>query len=161
MTVLIIEDDEFSASLLADMVRPFTSRPYVARTMKDASKFILESGEKPEIITVDLGLPDSDRQDTINTQIAHIRTHAPEALLLVITGIIQPGDDRACVKAGADAVFEKPEIATPNMFMKKLEGLVVSMTSQPTSLKTKLRILEAITRCMSQMAQPTHPAVTN
>lgn len=152
MTVLIIEDDDFSAKMIAEMVRPFTSQPHIAHSMLAATRFILESGERPAIITVDLTLPDSDRRQTIEYKLGEIRNHAPDALIIVLTGLIQADEIAKCRENGADVVWEKLEVATPNAFMTQLKALVLEIMQHPTSLKTRLRVIEAVSSCIARVA---------
>lgn len=152
MNVLIIEDDKFAAELIANMVRSFTEKPIIAYTMEDASRYISEQKEPPEIITVDLAMPDSDRTKTIRIAIAEIRQRAPESLIIVLTGMTMHGEPEECIASGADAVFEKHDVATPKMFMDKLTQLVIEMNNRPSTIQRRVKVLEAVAKCIKNLS---------
>jgi len=149
MRALIIEDLEDEAKLISYIIEPLASeiivRPRMAEALVD-----IGSGNPPEIITIDLGLPDSNRDFTINTRIPQIRGLAPDSLIIVITGLATDDSTKACLASGADAVFPKLEIMPVHGFMDRLQSLVLELMKRPKPRETNLRILETIAEKIAQ-----------
>ncbi len=142
---LIIEDDDNAAQMIASRVSLLAGEVKVLATMTEAIAYIEAASEAPELVTVDLSLPDSGRQETIE-KIGRIRARAPEALLIVITGLSVGEDNKKCIEQGADAVFDKLEM--DSTFMEKMRALVIAVQKRAKNTETLVKILEAISAHM-------------
>jgi len=147
---LIIEDDANAAELIASRVSLLAGEVKVIARMAEAIDYIEASPEPPEIVTIDLALPDSGRAETIE-KISRIRARAPESLLIVITGLSVADDNAKCLNQGADAVFDKIEVDAT--FMEKLRALVLTVLKRAKNTETLLKILEAISSHMRAQAR--------
>lgn len=154
MRVLIIEDIPTHAALLADIMRPLASEVLIAHTMARAREIIAASNEPPEIITVDLGLPDSDRDNTIQTELARIRAYAPNSLVIVITGL-QVEEDEARIRKHADGVWHKHDVVTSKTFMAKLRDLVLLLIAEKGPPSRNLHLLEMVAKSIAQESKLT------
>jgi len=81
MPILAIEDDAAFAELLKFWLAPRQIR--IAQTMQEASAMIAE--QAPEVVLLDLALPDSPPDETIR-RIEEIQRSANNATVIVITG---------------------------------------------------------------------------
>lgn len=152
MKILIVEDDPFVAKMISEWLAPLAKEIKIAGTMKEATDYIEASPETPELITLDLALPDSKRADTVE-KIRDIRRRVPLALLIVISG--SGGNAKECLAGGADAFFEKVDVVTGQTFMTKLRALVVELTKRQGSAETHLRLLEAVSAHMASQCKDT------
>lgn len=146
MKILIVEDDVLTARMIADWMAPLAGEVRIAHTMQEATDYIEACQEPPELITLDLGLPDSDRAATIG-KIRGLRKRAPDTLLVVISGIRANADE--CIAGGADAYFEKLDVSADGTFMAKLRALVLELTRRRGGAETHLRLLEAVSAHMA------------
>jgi DNA-binding response OmpR family regulator len=151
---LIIEDDPNAAQLIASRVSLLAGEVKILATMAEAIGYIEASTEPPEIVTIDLALPDSGRAETIE-KISRIRARAPESLLIVITGLSVAEDTAKCIERGADGVFDK--IDMDSTFMEKLRALVLAVQKKAKNTETSLKILEAISSHMRAQARVQAP----
>lgn len=156
MRALIIEDQEAAAKLIAYVIAPLTSEVIVRSTMQAALADI-GSARPPEIITVDLGLPDSTRDFTIRTRVPQIRLLAPDALIIVLSAMVGPDEEQDCLRAGADAVYDKIQIAPQATFMHNLHQLVLKLSKRPREREANLRILETIAQKITELGQQNEP----
>jgi DNA-binding response OmpR family regulator len=76
-SVLIVEDDEFIASLIADALREETSaQPFVLHNGKDAIRFLAEQSVK--LVILDYQLPGANGIEVYDAMRQHARTkHTP------------------------------------------------------------------------------------
>lgn len=99
--VLIVEDDREMLSLLCD---EFWGSDYQVRQARDgdeALRLVLES--LPDVILTDLRMPAGGVD-----YISRLRTIAPHCPIVVMTAFGDAQGERAVLKAGADAYFNKP-----------------------------------------------------
>ncbi len=121
--MLIIEDDEPFLDLMRATLGLRDVR--IARTMKEALAMIKEAA--PEVIILDLSLPDSPFSQTID-RIHELKTRSKDATVIVITGhpdVTQLKD--AAIKAGAKTVLSKDH----GFFNSLSEALMSSGWSRP------------------------------
>lgn len=106
MTVLIVEDDEPTAELWADHLEQsslITARILTATRLADAERII--SLQRVNCVLLDLGLPDSDRLDTL----AEFVAREPTVPIVVITGNATVTGLRA-VELGAQDFLHKADV---------------------------------------------------
>lgn len=141
---LIVEDDKPIALLLESLIKPLVDETFVCYTMACALEYI-KTHNNPDIVTLDLNLPDSRWQETLH-HIADLK--AENTVLFVVTGILGEKDlVKKSIASGADAFIEKSEI------MFKREGGILndirdtfrSLVRSPEKYKSHGKILQAIT----------------
>lgn len=143
MKALIIEDDKYIALILRTWLEGCGYDVAVTGSMAGASKYIEGAGEL-EVITLDLNLEDSTHDRTI-PRIKEIREKNPNALLVVISGVITMSESHVITGLGADAFIEKHDIPTERTFWSKLQDVVSSLIRSPQQgLQQKTIVLEAI-----------------
>lgn len=115
MKCLIVEDDGDFASIVARRLQPTTVD--VVPTREDALRAIVR--DKPDIVLLDLSLPDSDASSTMDF-IAEVKRQAPGALVVVITGDPRDSTRTSALLHGADRFLEKDA----RDFMRSVADLV-------------------------------------
>lgn len=120
--VLIVEDHK----LFADALRPVLAKMgmEVMDTAPDAARALaVISGEQPDVVLVDLGLPDMGGID-VGKEILRQR---PETKVLALTGLNDPRAVRQALQAGFHGYLTKntPLLRFVNAIEASLEGQVV------------------------------------
>ncbi len=102
MTHILLVDDE--PALVAVLEPVLGAAGYRVTTALDGGSAIWNaSAEQPDVILLDLGLPDMDGKDVIRSLRA--KTHAP---IIVISARHQEGEKIAALDEGADDYINKP-----------------------------------------------------
>ena len=99
--VLVVEDDETTASLLHEILKRSGYRPTIANTVQSARQALKFS--VPDIALVDLGLPDGDGL----TMIRELREAGTESIV-VVSGANDPNVTLSCLRAGVVDYLQKP-----------------------------------------------------
>jgi CheY-like chemotaxis protein len=148
--ILIIEDDKGMTVALKHFLEPVASKITVATHMEEALKIVSEAKEL-HLITVDLGLPDSDVKSTIQ-KIKDIRVTRPNCLIIVVTGQDIPGIEAEAIEQGADAfIFKQGETFTSKGFLNIIGTLVTKFLSEPTHYKRSVDFLEQVSSRLAQL----------
>jgi len=103
-TVLIIEDEEDAAELFAEMMRVSGFR--VVKTSKSTPAISLMSSEKPDVILLDIMMPEISGLDILRQM-----RREPELAnipVIVITAKSMPSDIKNGMEAGASTYLTKP-----------------------------------------------------
>jgi DNA-binding NarL/FixJ family response regulator len=107
--ILLVEDDPRIAGLIVELVE--RSGPYAittAATIAAAASALSAQSDRPDIVIVDLGLPDGDGVDLI----AKVRAADGELPILVVTSATKPERIDAALAAGADGYLFKEDVST-------------------------------------------------
>jgi CheY-like chemotaxis protein len=144
MQALVIEDDKNLARLLAKWLAGCGYEVRVCSTLSEAEAYIFAVPDL-RIITLDLNLTDSTHETTI-PRIRDIRDQNPQALLVVISGVIGHSEESTITRLGADAMIEKHEIVTEKSFLGKLWDVLSSVFRNPTAYQTRGIVLEGISK---------------
>ncbi len=107
LRVLVVEDSPIITELLVDLFEQDKDIQVIARTESGAAGIAAALRDKPDLISLDLGLPDMTGFEVISAVLAH--HHVP---ILVITATLRPADRQEAFHAltlGAVHVMEKPE----------------------------------------------------
>lgn len=142
MKALIIEDDENLAAVLATWLNSCGYECQITGSLVEAER-IIETASELEVITLDLNLEDATREKTI-PHIKLLREKSPNALLVVISGVITSQDEKLVTKLGADGMIQKTEIATEKSFWTKLSDILYFLFETPQTFPRKVAILEGI-----------------
>jgi len=103
-TVLIIEDEEDAAELFAEMMRVSGFR--VVKTSKSRPAISLMSSEKPDVILLDIMMPEISGLDILRQM-----RREPELAnipVIVVTAKSMPSDIKNGMEAGASTYLTKP-----------------------------------------------------
>lgn len=150
MKILIIEDDLGAALVLQNFLTPVSSRITVAKTMNEALKAV-SGADEINLITVDLGLPDSDVQHTLG-KIKTIRENRPDSLIVVVTGQDIDGLEQKAMEEGADGyVTKQSEGFTSKGFLGLLSTIVQKYTSSPKHPMQSISMLESVAARLSKI----------
>lgn len=143
MKILIIEDELGAAVALEHFLKPLASRIIVAKTMQQALQEMSGANEI-DLITVDLGLPDSDPDNTIR-KIKEIRAMRPDSLIVVVTGQDLPNLAAAVTDAGADGFLTKQsDDFSSKGFLQLLATIVQRYTTQAKPHQQSITLLERV-----------------
>lgn len=99
--VLVVEDDPRMQKFLQTALVQHRYRPVEASTAREA--LTLHAGHHPDVILLDLGLPDGDGIDVART----IRA-ASQTPIIILSARGQEGDKVSALDAGADDYLTKP-----------------------------------------------------
>lgn len=154
--ILIIEDDRGMAAALKNFLQPLTSNITIANQMDEALRIVADA-EELHLITVDLGLPDSDVRSTIR-RISDIRKNKPDSLIIVVTGQDIPGLEADSIASGADGfVFKQGDNFTSQGFLKVIGVLVAKFMSKPSHYNRSLTLLEQVSNKLAEIRKHENP----
>src|SRR3954454_11358205 len=102
MRVGICEDDQQLQSVLARALRAEEFEVRVTSTGRDAVR--LFSADPPDLLVLDIGLPDADGRDVCHA----LRAHGVDAPVLFLTARTQLTDKLSAFHAGGDDFLTKP-----------------------------------------------------
>jgi len=108
--ILSVEDDDDDADLLAFALEQTPDRAYELRRARSLAQMHgILSSFRPDIVLLDLNLPDSRGLDTVRSAV--LASH--DAPILVLTGSMDDEAGTGAVEAGAQDFLPKPEMMTP------------------------------------------------
>ena len=100
--VLLVEDDFDLAAQVGRFLTRVNHEVMVCGTVREANRHAVS--HRPEIIVLDLGLPDGDGLDVVR----HVRLAQLQTPILVLTGRVSEVDTVVALDAGADDFLAKP-----------------------------------------------------
>lgn len=142
MKALVIEDDSNVALLYRKWLEGCGYEVTTVDSIKEAQR-CLDEAPDIRIITLDLNLTDSTYLTTI-PKIKNMRDSNPGALLVVISGVITHNDEKLVTSLGADAMFEKNEVATEKTFLGKLRDMLGGLAGTPVGFQNRAKVLQGI-----------------
>ena len=104
LAVLLVEDSRTDAELMATMLARSSAARFdvtVVGTLADG--LALLARRAPDVILLDLTLPDSERLDTYRA----VRNRSPDVPVVVVTGLDESGLGQAAVQQGAQDFLTK------------------------------------------------------
>ena len=117
-TILIIEDNEQNMYMLSYLLEQSNYTIIKAYNGIDGLKLAHEN--HPEIILIDIQLPDMDGYEICN-KLSH--NGLPKSTVIIaVTSYAMGGDKEKALEAGADGYLEKP--INPDTFVKQMESIV-------------------------------------
>lgn len=144
MKILIIEDDKNIAMVLEQFLKPISSQITIAQNMEQALKAVAEA-EDIELITLDLGLPDSDVTSTVKRQIRKLREIKPNSLIIVVTGYDLPNLESMAMEEGADGfIVKQDESFTAKGFLEVVAKIVEKYMKSSTHPTRSIELLEKV-----------------
>lgn len=101
-SVLVVDDDEDNAAMLADLIRDAATEPLEVHTAETGRAGIeLAASHPPDVALVDLLLPDMQGWEVVRA----IKERTPSARVAVVSGLAVGKEEQA---ERVDAVFRKP-----------------------------------------------------
>lgn len=144
MKILIIEDDKNIASVLEQFLQPISAHITIAYTMEQALKVVTEADDV-ELITLDLGLPDSAIESTLRQKVREIRAIRPNSLIILVTGNAIEGLEETAIQEGADGVILKQqEDFTQKGFLTVIAKIVEKYMTDPQPPHRSISLLEKV-----------------
>lgn len=116
--ILVVDDDQAVLDMLEDYFSPRGWGVFCAETSGEGLRLAFE--ERPDLVILDLGLPDSPGEETLR----QIKTFLPEIKVIVVTGESGEGLRERLFELGSDAYFEKGETGLSAIHDKIRELLV-------------------------------------
>ncbi|MGK7888040.1 MAG: response regulator [Leptolyngbyaceae cyanobacterium] len=103
-TILIVEDNDANVRTVSSYLQARGYHVQVANNGKEALELV--QNQPPDLILMDIQMPDMDGLETI----AHIRQHPTTAAIPIIalTALAMAGDRDRCLAAGANEYLSKP-----------------------------------------------------
>ncbi len=130
-TILIIEDAPDAAELAAELVRSAGHTPVVASDGSSALELVRSTG--PDLILLDIGLPDTDGIDLCR-QIRELT----DAFLVMLTASDDEVDKVVTLKLGADDYVTKPY--SPRELLARIEALLRRNRREPEANLDERRV---------------------
>lgn len=145
MRTLIVEDDPSVASLLIQYLMPIVGiEPVIVGDMRSAEA-ALATVDPYDIITLDLNLPDSRGPQTLQ-KIRRFKELHPNALLIVVTGILAREDEKQVFESGGDGLMIKTEsMRTERNFLTTMANILRSIARVPERFTKNVQLLESVT----------------
>jgi CheY-like chemotaxis protein len=141
--ILIVEDAPEMAKLLVRYLQPVAREIIVADSMEHAFA-VINAVDPFDIVTLDLNLPDSRTEET-RDKIREIKRVNPDALVVVITGVVRPEEQAKILEAGADGYVYKVDImGQPTKFWQTLSDVMRSVVKTPTRYTKNVAIMEKL-----------------
>lgn len=157
MRILIIEDEEGAAFALRHFLQPLASRIQIVTNMQQALE-ALKGVEEIDLITVDLGLPDSDVQSTI-AQINAIRAMRPDSFIVVVTGQELPNLAETVTAAGADGfVTKQSDDFSSKGFLQLLAAIVKRYTMEAKPHQQSITLLDKVATKLAALQTHENPS---
>lgn len=144
MKALVVEDEAGMARILKTWLEKLGLEVQITDTLDSAAK-IIATPPVPEVITLDLNLLDSPVQDTIS-RVKEIRSLTPEALLLIVSGVMTDYDKIRLTTMGADATIEKLDIGTEKSFLTKLGEVWKGLIGKPQDHLRNFPLMEVLAK---------------
>ncbi|WP_055442584.1 response regulator [Lacinutrix himadriensis] len=116
-TILIIEDNEQNMYMLSYLL---TNSNYdVLKAYNGVDGLNLAHEKHPEIILIDIQLPDMDGYEICN----NLRHNGlpKTTVIIAVTSYAMGGDKEKAIEAGANGYIEKP--INPDTFVKQMEAI--------------------------------------
>jgi len=114
-TVLVIEDEPDNAYILKAQLLSRGFQVLLARNGEEG--LVLARKHRPELITLDIGLPDFD-----GLRLAEIFRHDPETRHIPLLALSGKDERRRASRIGVNAYLQKP--VAPETFLASVDGLV-------------------------------------
>lgn len=103
LSILVVEDNPMNANL-ARIVLELDGHRVLEAASGAALRALLAAGAAPDIVLMDILLPDSDGV----TLLGEVRLHLPTVPVVAVTAHALTGDDARLRSAGFDGVLTKP-----------------------------------------------------
>ncbi|HMO01942.1 MAG TPA: response regulator [Oligoflexia bacterium] len=117
MAKILLIDDNLTALDLMDFL--FEERGYeVIRSSNGSSALEITSFEAPDIIIVDLMMPNMNGEQFVQ----RLRAQGVQTPVVAFTAAEDPAIHRKALRAGCDLVLTKP--CKPNVLVKHIENLI-------------------------------------
>ena len=117
-TILIIEDNEQNMYMLSYLL--IKSSYIVIEAFNGLDGFRLAHENNPEIILIDIQLPDMDGYEICN-KLRH-NGLPKDTTIIAVTSYAMGGDREKAIEAGADVYLEKP--INPETFVAEMENII-------------------------------------
>ncbi len=145
MRILIVEDSPELARIIARYCKNIAREVIIAEDMTHAWAEIRKA-EPFDLITLDLNLPDSGIESTLQ-RIHEIKQEKPDALVVVVTGVVRPEEEAKIISAGADGYMHKLDfMGHPDTFLQTLYDIMSSVARNPKRYKKNVALLEKVAR---------------
>ena len=113
-TILLVEDDSLLRHAFKLLLEDAGYRIHEAGTAHEAIE--VARGETPDLILLDLGLPDAPGLDVART----LRLHEPtqDMPIIALTGRVGADEKQQCIEAGCTSYLTKP--IEPKLLLRRL-----------------------------------------
>jgi CheY-like chemotaxis protein len=116
--ILVIEDNEDNITLIAYLLEAHGYTPLLARGGAEGVRLAIEN--RPEVVLLDIRMPDMDGYEVIETLKADLRLN--DMKIIAVTASAMVGDRELIVAAGFDGYIDKP--INPETFVATVEHWV-------------------------------------
>ena len=145
ISILLVEDDDAYASVLAAVVSGFDEVPRIRRAGDLAGALSVIQEAPPDAVLLDLSLPDSQGVSTLTS----VLSAAPSAAIVVLTGLDDPRTAREALRLGAQDWLVKGEL-DPDVVQRALRYAMERKTLSNQLIRSQK--LEVVGQLASRVA---------
>ena len=153
MKILIVEDQELVAMIWERALRPLSVRVILAATMEEALRAMHEI-PPPDLVFLDLHLPDSQTAESTLASIQTIKGLNPEVVIVVVTGLLT-GEKivELATAMGADEFRFKQQMESQAALWRVVKTALENRRGKPGGLVGEgIDLIEKITRLLVDAA---------
>lgn len=145
MRVLIVEDDPNVGELLTRYFESIACEVALA-TSVDGALVLISKTDPPKLVTLDLNLGPGGERETLS-RINELKARCPEAVVIVLSGVIDPTERQRVLDAGADGFIHKNEMALGRAnLMGKIIQILSGILSRPGRYARNIPIVEEMAK---------------
>lgn len=149
MKILIVEDDPGMGILLKKYLEGLPDTELEVVRDLEAARKAYERIPPPDIVTLDLLLPDSAAEQTL-AEIAKIKQINPHGCVVVMTGIsTDPNIQDKSLTAGADGFITKRVVGNRSGFLEAIANVLATKQDVP-QYQQHLSLIEALTSTLKR-----------
>lgn len=158
MKILIVEDDHHTAELMASRLRLIGGiEIFTANTILDAMRIMSEENPPPDMVFLDVFLPDSHDPESTFAYINKMKAIHPDAFIFVMTGLPADSIRDKAMASGADAFEFKHSIDTQKALLNAMLRLFSRKSAGKERAQWLVDVMEQITHLVSPIELATPP----
>lgn len=142
MRVLIVEDNENMRIVLRRYFEGIACDVIEADTV-DAALALIAEAPMPKLITLDLRLGEAGEVRTLE-RIHEIKAACPDAVVLVLSGVVSAEEEARVIEAGAHGFIHKLEVTTQLTFCEKIAQILRSLAQTPERYQRNISVVEGM-----------------
>lgn len=142
MKVLIVDDSENMRLVLRRYFEGLACEVREAVDI-DSALALISQTDPPRLITLDLCFGEGGETRTLE-RLNEIREKAPDAVVIVLTGVVSLEDEAKVIAAGADGFIHKLECPTRLTFFDKLGQILRSLCATPQRYSRNISLVEGM-----------------
>lgn len=154
MKILIIDDHYELADLWRTFFAPLNVPVEIAGTMEEGIA-AMRKVPPPDLIFLDLWLPDTDSAEATLRNIVTLRKYNPNAVVVVVSGMTGDGIAKMALVMGADEFFHKLQMDSQVSLFRAVKSVLEKRRdSGQKTAEAGLLMIEALTALLTDGLTP-------